>query len=79
MLKGVSEIGFDVCASLFDGHRTNMKLYRELGGGKKLNVSSENPHTGGPIFHCFDNTHLFKNFYTNFMNIKHFVSRISSF
>ena len=36
VLKGVSEIGFDVCASLVDGHRTNMKLYRELGGGKKI-------------------------------------------
>ena len=43
-----------------------MKLYR----GRKMDVSSENPHTGGPVFHCFDNIHLFKNFDTNFMNKK---------
>ena len=68
VLKGVSEVGFDVCATLVDGHQTNMKFYRQLGVGE-MKTFIENPYNNGmPIFLLFDSTHLFKNFYNNFRN-----------
>ena len=56
VLERVSEVGFYVCLALVDGHKTNMKFYRELGGG--------------PIFLLHDSVHLFKNSYNNFVNKK---------
>ena len=70
VLKGVSEVGFEVCATLVDGHRTNMKFYREISGGE-MKISVSNPYNNDePNFLLFDTTHLFKNFYTNFLNKK---------
>ena len=43
VLEGVSIIGFNVCAVIVDGHKTNTKFYRELGGGELKN-SIKNPY-----------------------------------
>ena len=59
-------IGFQVLPILTDGHKTNVRFFKELSGG----------HTGSPIvnpfdaslpmFPLFDPVHLMKNLYSNF-------------
>jgi hypothetical protein len=68
VLKTLSELGFDVVCVSTDGHSSNRKFYEQLSGGKIL---PSIPHPCAPekrIFLLFDTVHLFKNYYTNFLN-----------
>lgn len=73
VLKSVSEIGFRVVSTTLDGHSSNCRFYKEELGNGEMQVSFQNPFSDGqPVFLLFDTTHLFKNFFTNFMNKKFF-------
>ncbi len=66
VLEALEKIGFQVLLILSDGHKTNVKLYIELGQG---NLKPRIPHPfrpDEPLFLLFDPVHLMKNFYNNF-------------
>ena len=66
VLNVLTEIGFKTLAVLADGHRTNCRFYKELGGGV-ITTPIKNPfNENSPIFLIFDPVHLMKNFYNNF-------------
>jgi hypothetical protein len=72
VLEAVTEIGFEVVCVSTDGHSANRKFYEQLSRGK---IKPFILHPSAPekkIFLLFDPVHLFKNFYTNFLNKTHF-------
>ena len=63
----LSEIGFVVVITMTDGHKSNEKLFKKILRGKEF-LFIEHPYfPGHKIFIAYDPTHLFKNFYNNFM------------
>ena len=73
-LKGVTEIGFTVCATVVDGNRVNKKFYSLMCGSKVLPTSIENPFKSGlKIFPLYDAPHIFKCFYNLFMTRSTFM------
>ncbi len=72
ILKGLGEIGFQVCHTSLDGHAVNIKFYKLLSAGD-IQSSIKNPNSDQQIFLLFDTVHLFKNFYNNFVNKGQFV------
>jgi len=72
--KTLTEIGFQILPVLTDGHRTNCRFFKELGGGY-LRIPIQSPFQKcRPLFLLFDPVHLMKNFYNNFerKRYKHF-------
>ena len=72
VLKGLTQLGFSVCAISVDGHRTNKKFYKDLcaAGGPATSIapSVKNPyHTKDLIHILFDTTHIFKCIYNIFL------------
>ena len=66
VLKKLMEIGFQILSVLTDGHRTNCRFFKELGGGT-LTIPIKNPFAEEmPIFLLFNPVHLMKNFFNNF-------------
>ena len=66
VVRVVTDIGFDVAITMTDGHSSNMSYFNSkmLKNPEEVCVENEYNH-GSKIFPCFDNTHLFKNFYNN--------------
>jgi hypothetical protein len=66
VLKAIQEVGFHVVVVILDGHKTNMRFFVELCGGR-LKISIQNPaDINLPLYLTFDPVHVFKNFYNNF-------------
>ena len=62
VLKGVTEIGFTVCATVVDGCRVNKKFYAEFCGSKvtELPTFIENPYKReNKTSPLYDTTHIF--------------------
>ena len=75
--SAVTKIGFDIVLTMTDGNNVNQRFflkYAEICGNmqKALKTSIDSPFSGSKMFVGFDPTHLFKCFYTNFMNKKFF-------
>jgi hypothetical protein len=68
IVQCVTEIGFDVICISTDGHSSNRKFYRQELCKGKIQPFVRHPVTGGKIFLMFDPVHLFKNYFTNFLN-----------
>ena len=70
----LTEIGYDVCITMTDGHDSNVKFFKQLSGDSKLHEPIINPYNpDNKIFKMFDPTHLFKNCYNNLNNKKTFT------
>ena len=73
LIETIWNIGFDVVVTLVDGHNSNCKFYKDELCSRLMNLWIPNPlDSGNRIFLLFDPTHLFKNFYSNFINKKYF-------
>lgn len=68
VLGAVTDIGFDVVGVSTDGHSSNRKFYEQLCGGKIAPFMSHPKVPGEKIHLLFDPVHLFKNYFTNFLN-----------
>ncbi len=74
VVKHATEIGFDVCATTLDNHRSNMKMYQKLLCNGELKSSIPHPLIESKkIFLLFDSTHLLKCVYNNFREREGFV------
>ena len=72
-IKVLTEIGFNVVATITGGHESNAKFFARLFGINLQPYYVNNPYSSGKkIFLLFDPVHLFKNFYNNFMNYSTF-------
>ena len=72
-IKVLEELGFDVVVTLTDGNNVKHKFFKEILTSKTLQDSLRNPfNESRVIFLGFDTVHLFKCFYTNFVNRKLF-------
>ena len=68
-IKVLTEVGFNVAATITDGHESNVKFYAKLIGTNPKHYYVNNLYfPGRKIFLLFNPVHLFKNFYNNFMN-----------
>lgn len=65
VLSAVTDIGLTVVSVSTDGHSANRKFFEQLCGGKIAPLVEAD---GEKIHLLFDPVHLFKNFYTNFLN-----------
>jgi hypothetical protein len=68
VLKALTDIGLEVVSISTDGHSANMKFFQRLCKGT---LAPSIPHkfdAGKQIHLLFDPVHLFKNYYTNFLN-----------
>ena len=72
VLHRLNKLGLNVIAISADGLSTNVKLFENMCGGE-LRPSIPNPANGKPLSLIFDPTHLFKNFYNNFLNKRQLV------
>ena len=73
-IKVPTEIGFNVVATMSDGHESNAKLFARLLGINLQPYHVNNPNSSGKkIFLLFDPVHLFKHFYNNYMNYSTFL------
>jgi hypothetical protein len=73
VVQCLSDIGFDVVTVSTDGHSSNRKFYsKELCQGKIVPSIPHPVREDHHIFMVFDPVHLFKNFFTNFLNRKVF-------
>ena len=64
--QALEETGFEILPVLSDGHRTNVRFYKELLGGP-VGTSLPSPFSSHhPIFLLFDPVHLMKNIFNNF-------------
>ena len=61
----LQKLEFKVLVAITDNHKTNVKLFSELSGGK---MKTKIPHPFGrhPLYLLFDPVHVMKNFYNNF-------------
>ena len=67
-VKVLTSIGFDVVATMTDGHLSNLKLFRRLLKCGDNHFSISNPYSlDKKIFLLFDTVHLFKNMWKNFL------------
>ena len=67
-MQVLTQIGFDVCVTMTDGHDSNVNFFNELRGGKNILKPIQNPFDSEKqVFLLFDPVHLFKNFYNNFL------------
>ena len=73
VIKHVTMIGFDVVVTMTDGHSSNVSFFEFL--VQNLDISGtdvmmiRNPFdVQNYIRLLFDTVHIFKNFYTNFLN-----------
>jgi hypothetical protein len=74
VLQVLTEIGYDIVATLTDAHSSNRRFFTQDLCGGKLGTSVPNPCApGSKIFLIFDSVHLFKNVYNNFLNRREFV------
>ena len=72
-IKVLTEIGFNVGATITDGHESNVKFFARLTGIHLQPYYVNNPYSSGKkIFLLFDPVHLFTNFYNNCMNYSTF-------
>lgn len=70
----LTQIGFQILPILTDGHRTNCRFFKELGGGI-LRIPVQSPFAENlPLFPIFDSVHLMKNFYNNFERKRYVAS-----
>ena len=67
VVEKMTEIGFDIVATMTDGHKSNMKMFKHNICQGKLNTSISNPYdVEKKIALLFDPTHLLKCVYNNF-------------
>ena len=69
----VSEAGFDVVATITDGHSSNRKFYMDLCGGTLSASVQHQSNSEKDMFLLFDPVHLVKNWYTNLMRKNTFI------
>ena len=79
VLKFLTEIGFDILVTMVDGHSSNIKFYKILlrepldFSIPENGICISNPFSPAKkIYLMFDPVHLFKKFYTNFLNYEEF-------
>ena len=73
VVKTATTIGFDIVATIVDGHSANRRFYVEELCKGKLQPFVTNPHDDhGRIYLLFDSVHIFKNLYNNLLNKKEF-------
>jgi hypothetical protein len=74
VLEAVTEIGFDIVATLTDAHSSNRRFFQhELCKGK-LSTFVPIPYSPGTkVFLMFDSVHIFKNIYNNLLNRRAFL------
>lgn len=73
VLKTVTEIGFDIAATLTDAHSSNRRFFaKDLCKGKMATYVLNPYNKSSKIFLVFDSVHIFKNFYNNFLNRRFF-------
>ena len=71
----IIKIGFDPAVTMTDGHSSNMALFNKklLKEKTDLNTVIDDESKNFP---CYDNTHLFKNFYNNWSKHITFIVRL---
>ena len=73
VLNSITILGYNVVASLVDGHSSNVRFYTKELCQKVMEPYINNPHDKeGKLFLLFDPTHIFKCIYNNFQNRKIF-------
>ena len=74
VLEVLTVIGFDVVCNSVDGHLSNRKFYVEKLCNGQLRVCIPHPYKENEwIYLLFDQVHVFKCIYNNFVNKKHFI------
>ena len=74
VVKAVTELQFDITVTMTDGHKSNVRLFKEKLCGGFIKMWIPNPLSqGNRIYMHFDPTHLFKNIYNNFRNKENFI------
>ena len=75
LLPPLCEIGFDPVATITDGNHVNHKFFKDLVCCGTLNLCISNPCNQliDKMFLLFDTVHIFKCFYTNFLNKELFI------
>ena len=74
VVEKITEIGFDIVATMTDGHKSNMKMLKHDICQGKLNTSVPNPYdVEKRIALLFDPTHLLKCVYKNFRGKESFL------
>ena len=75
LLPPLCEIGFDLLATITDGNHVNHKFFKDLVCCGTLNLCISNPCNQliDKMFLLFDTVHIFKCFYTNFLNKELFI------
>ena len=72
-IKILTEIGFNVGATITDGHESNVKFFARLHGINLQPYYVNNSYSSGKkIFLLFDPVHLFKHIYNNLLNYSTF-------
>ena len=72
-IKVLTEIGFNIVATITDGHESNAKFFARLLGINLQPYYVNNPYSSGKkIFLLFDPVHVFKHIYNNLMNYSTF-------
>ena len=73
-VEKMTEIGFDIVATMTDGHKSNMKMLKHDICQGKLDTSVPNPYdVEKRIALLFDPTHLLKCVYNNFRGKENFL------
>ena len=75
LLPGLCEIGFDPVATITDGNHVNHKFFKDFVCSGTLNLWVSNPCNQliDKMFLLFDPVHIFKCFFTNFLNKEVFI------
>ena len=72
-VKNLTEIGFDTVVTMTDGNEVKAKCFKDYICNGTMQLWVDNPFAPGKrIFLMFDPTHLFKNFYNNFLKKEDF-------
>lgn len=69
----VTEAGFDVVATITDGHSSNRKFFMDLCEGPMTPFVHLKPNSEDKTFLLFDSVHLLKNWYTNLLRKNTFL------
>ena len=75
LLPGLCEIGFDPVATITDGNHVDHKFFKDFVCSGTLNLWVSNPCNQliDKMFLLFDPVHIFKCFFTNFLNKEVFI------
>ena len=74
VLEVLTSFGYDVVSNSVDGQSSNRKFYIEILCNGKSRVAIPHPYKDSEwIYLLFDQVHIFKCIYNNFINKKYFV------